>query len=89
MRRFLLILFFLAVALAYAGSRIRVVELGYKVSKLKTEVEGLRRKNGVLKSEVAKALATVNLSGWSGKLGLASPRADQIFMLRQAQQERD
>ena len=61
------LLFVLGLSLSYAWSRIRVVELGYEVTKLKAEMEKIKRTNGILKSKVAKSLSTNQLVRFSKK----------------------
>lgn len=71
----------LGCALLYAAIRIRVIELGYKVSELKSQASEIRRANGLLKSQVASAKANDRLAAWTKALGLTPPSAGRILYL--------
>lgn len=80
-RKILLSVVILCLALLYAWSRIKVVELGYDVSKAKGEIAEMMRENGLLKSQVAQAKSTARLADWAKRLGMASPGADQVLSI--------
>lgn len=68
-------------ALLYATIRIRVIELGYQVSELKSQASEIKRANGLLKSFVASAKANDRLAAWTKALGLTVPSAGRILYL--------
>ena len=73
----------LFLALLYAWSRIKVIELGYDVSKTKGEIAEMTRDNALLKSKVAQAKSTSRLADWAKRLGLASPEAGKVLFIQQ------
>lgn len=82
-RRLFFIGIILGCALLYALIRIRVIEMGYEVSALKSKVAEIKRENGLLKSQVAAASATSRLSAWTKVLGLKPPDAGRILYLEE------
>lgn len=73
----------LFLALLYAWSRIKVIELGYDVSKTKSEIAEMMRDNALLKSKVAQAKSTTRLADWVKRLGFASPDAHQVLFINE------
>lgn len=80
-KRIILLLIVLSLALLYAGSRIKMVELGYKVSRLKSEISEMKRENALLRSRVAQGKSADRLSQWAIKLGMTTPGADRVLFL--------
>ena len=70
-----------ALALLFVWSRIHVVELGYIVSGLKEESVQMEREIGLLKSNLAKQLTTAELVEFANKVGMSSPKPEQIIYL--------
>lgn len=84
MARWLLKIFFvLGLALLYTGSRIKVIELGYEASQLKTTVAEMKRTNSLLKSKVASGRSTTRLSTWAKRLGLHSPLEGEVLFIEE------
>lgn len=82
-RKITLVFAVLGLALLYAGSRIQVVEKGYEVSQLRGAVAKMRRTNGLLHSQVAKARTTSKLEGWTKRLGFSSPARSQVIFVEE------
>ncbi|MDP2600143.1 MAG: hypothetical protein Q8P84_05340 [Deltaproteobacteria bacterium] len=80
-KRILQILVVLSLALLYAGSRIKMVELGYEVSRVKSEISEMKRENALLRSRVAQGKSADRLSQWAIKLGMTTPGADRVLFL--------
>ena len=81
-KRILQILVVLGLALLYAGSRIKMVELGYEVSRLRSEIAEMNRENALLKSKAAQKKSADRLSQWAQNLGMATPAADRVLFLK-------
>lgn len=75
------ILSFFGLAFLFAWSRIHVIELGYGVSKLKGEVERIKRENGLLKSKTAGGISTTELLRYAEKFGMTPPGSDRILFI--------
>lgn len=73
----------MALALLYVGMRVKVIALGYEVSKLKTEGEEMKRGNSLLSSEIAEKRSTAKLANWAKQLGLGPPASDQILFIKE------
>ena len=80
-RKIILVFVALGLALLYVGSRIKVVELGYEVSKLQSQVNEMTRENSLLKSKVASGSSTARLAEWAKRLNMAPPEAKQVLFL--------
>jgi len=77
------VLIILGLALLYAGSRIKVIELGYEISRLKNQVNEMARTNGLLKSKVAEGHSTTRLADWANRLGFHAPETSQVLFIRE------
>ncbi len=82
-RRLVQLLIVLAMALLYVGSRIKIVELGYEVSRLRSEISETKRENALLKSKVAHARSTERLAEWAERLGMTTPAANRVLFLNE------
>lgn len=82
-QKIILVLVVLGLVLLYAGSRIKVVEMGYEISRLKNENAMSKRQNGLLQSKVAKAKATSRLARWTKKLKMSPPGGEKILFLEE------
>lgn len=80
-RIFFVLLSALSLALLFAWSRIHIIELGYEVSKLKSEVETIARLNGVLKSQVARAQSMEELLKLSAGFNMQSPSGEKVLFV--------
>lgn len=76
-----LIVVVLALALLFAWSRIRVIEMGYEISSLKDQVAAMERVNGLLRSRVAKAKSTSQFDLWTKQFGFVSPGRSQVIFM--------
>lgn len=81
-RKIFSMLVVLGLLLLYVGSRVKVVELGYAVSKLKSRTGEMARANSLLKSKVAQMKSTARLDEWATRLGMASPGTEQVLFLK-------
>lgn len=82
-RKIIQVLIILGLALLYAGSRIKVIELGYEVSKLKNQVAEMTRTNGLLKSQVAQGHSIAKLADWVNRLGFSAPETSQVLFVNE------
>jgi len=82
-KKIVLVLIILGLALLYAGSRVKVIEFGYEVSKIKAGVSDMERENALLKSKVAQARSTEKLIESAKRLGFAAPETHQVLFLRE------
>lgn len=80
-RKIFFIFVVLGVALLFAWSRIRVIELGYEVSGLKSEIEKMKQNNSLLKSRLAKAISTEELARLALQHRMQGPASDKILFL--------
>ena len=80
-------LFLLAIgfclAMAYAWSRIKVIELGYEVSRLKSGVASAQREVSLLRSQVAEAKSSEKLAEEAKQAGLVLPLSGQVIFLNE------
>lgn len=79
MKKICFVFVLLGLSLLYVASRTQVVELGYEVSHLRTDVMELQRTNNLLKSQIAKSKSTPVLAQWAKRLNLSPPRGDQVL----------
>ena len=80
-RKIILVFIVLLFALSYAWSRIKVVELGYEVSKLQSQVSEMARDNSLLRSKVAAGGSTSRLADWARRFGMTPPDAAHVLFL--------
>lgn len=80
-QKILMVLVPLTLAILFAGSRIKVIELGYEVSRAKSQTEEMVRTNNLLKSKVAQASSTSRLADWAKHLNMASPETNHVLFL--------
>ncbi len=73
---------FLFFALAYVGTRVQVVETGYRVSHLEKLHEKLAEENQALKVEVATLRSPQRLETIAAGVGLKRPRQEQVKFLK-------
>ena len=73
---------FAAVGVFHVTSRVMVVDAGYRISKLETEVQGLARENDQLKLELATLRSPVRLEKIAREeLGMGAPRAGAVVTM--------
>ncbi|MDO8528262.1 MAG: hypothetical protein Q7T03_11350 [Deltaproteobacteria bacterium] len=82
-KKIFLVLIFLSLALLFAGSRIKVVQLGYEVSRLKSGAAEMVRNNSLLKSKAAEMQSTGKLAEWALKLEMTTPAASQVLFIKE------
>lgn len=78
----LLILVSLCLALIFVWTRIEVVQLGYDISKLHSQIRDLSKEENLLQSEVAKLKSPARLEAMAkGELGMRLPFGDEIIFI--------
>lgn len=80
-KKLIFVVLVLGLALAFAASRIRVIELGYAVTRLEQEAEKLKQENGLLKTQLANALSTPKLVDLAKKHQMQPPTQTQIIFM--------
>ncbi|MFH1874271.1 MAG: cell division protein FtsL [Pseudomonadota bacterium] len=72
----------IVLALVYVWTRIQVVQLGYDVSGLTSEVKELNQQKSILQAEVAKLRSPARLDEIARtKLGMRLPFGDEIIFV--------
>ncbi len=72
----------MVLALVYVWTRIQVVQLGYDVSSLTSEVKKLSQEKSILQSEVARLKSPARLDKIARtKLGMRQPFGDEIIFV--------
>ncbi|MBN1282183.1 MAG: cell division protein FtsL [Proteobacteria bacterium] len=73
------------VALLFVWTRIQVIQLGYEVSRIRSEVTELGRQRDMLQAEIGELRAPDRLSRIaSERFGMRLPMGDEVVLLRRA-----
>lgn len=70
-------------ALFYVWARVQIVQLGYEITALRSELEGMSKQASMLEIEIAKMKAPERLEGFAKtRLGMRPPSVDQIIFVK-------
>ncbi|PIU56317.1 MAG: cell division protein FtsL, partial [Deltaproteobacteria bacterium CG07_land_8_20_14_0_80_38_7] len=79
---FMVVLIFMS--LIYVWTRIKVVQLGYEVSRLSVEIKELSQQKSILEADVAKLKSPARMEGLAqSKLGMRLPHGDEVVFIEQ------
>ena len=77
----LLLLVGLIFTLMFVWSRVRVIQLGYELTRLKSEIATLSQQVGDLRFKVSQKKTLERLNTQAATFGLKSPKSEQVMFL--------
>lgn len=80
-RKVILILVGFLFAVFYVMTRVRVVEVGYEVSRIREQIQTLKQEQGILETNLGKARASSRLDLWTKRLGMHPPSEEKTLYM--------